>query len=492
MEIVTVENGKTDASGIETGGDRTLQTQERPKPEVARVTLPATDAELETRRKNIQASMGWLGKEQQIAPAAPAPAPAAPPVVVPPPAPPLAPAPAPAPAPTTEELITRTARATAIETARRVGSTMEAPPAGGAPVLDLNQEELSREDMRDYQILLKMEEIYPETRGIADKVKEFALSRYAYQGNWQEQNPGKEYDPKASEHEDFYKGEPEIDEEQFQDAKVALMVEEGVDRRMAPIEKERKLEKTMAETRGVIAANVMARIQEFVTAVDPAMAALLLVDGKFSLAKELVAKVAEADPVFSAVMDERVKPLYDMISELEKVAVSDGAYVLMPQSNALHALISRHVRTFEENMLAQPADKQVRNGKQFMTHADFNARMATAGKNAKKQAELEQFWTAECDDIEASIVSQFADGAKAEIEKIDRLGRARFKITEPAAPKPGATLPTTAPVLEPQPTNIRPAPPSLGAGNGSVDTNVPAPGSQKTKGQVAVETHWGG
>src|SRR6185295_4983751 len=188
----------------------------KPPPEPEKVKLPETEAELQQRRKDVEAAM-W-GPKPKPAPAAPEPettADAAPPALdeggAPAAAAPAAAAP-PAPAPVdTDALIAKTAA----KIGEEVGKAMDRQPAKPEPEPEA-EPELTPEDARDAEIIAKMEELDPSVKGKAEAFKAFALRRYDYETAWREKHPGATFNPDDAEHEEFYKGQPEIDPDAFQ------------------------------------------------------------------------------------------------------------------------------------------------------------------------------------------------------------------------------------------------------------------------------------
>ena len=498
MEIVTVNQGEGEA-GIQTGGDRTLVEQKKaqatPQTPETPETPPAepTEAELEARRAEVIASM-WGGKNETPAaaaattpPAAPAAAPAAPA-----PAAPAAPAPAaPATPPTTEQVIKDTASAVAKEVTRAISEQKPTTPPAEPPA----EPEMTPEDQRDLAIIQRMEADNPKLQGKAEEFRKFALSRYEYEAKWLRDNPGRTFNPDDAEHEEFYKGQPDIDTDAYEQARIDLMVDRKVEDRLRPIEEDKILEKAMP----VIAQQIQKNVHAMVADVSPELAALLKNGDQIDLSDAAVAKVAEADPIAARVLDRMIKTeVLPMVAALERSLLPGSANRLNPRENPLHAKIASHVLEFESEMKAKPVAEQVRNGKQFITREEYAAREreinrgpGTPQNKAKALNDLNSaYWRPDVDDIETVMVRDAAKRAKEQIKDLDDLAAKKYKG---GAPRQAAT-----PAAEPhQPEDPRPAgfvgrqkPPGVPSSSDTVDTTRGGPAGQKSFGDVAVETHW--
>lgn len=497
MEIVTVNQGEGEA-GIQTGGDRTLveqkpvaKAQEAPEtPE----TPPAepTEAELEARREEVIASM-WGGKKETPATTPPAATPPAAPVTpaaTTPPAAPTAAAPAATP-PTTEQVIKETASAVAKEVTRAISEQKPATPSAEAPV----ELEMTPEDQRDLAIIQRMEADNPKLQGKADEFRKFALSRYEYEAKWLRDNPGRTFNPDDAEHEEFYKGQPDIDTDAYEQARIDLMVDRKVEDRLRPIEEEKIIEKAMP----VIAQQIQKNVYAVVEGVDPALAALLKNGDSIDLSDARVAKISETDPIAARVLDAMIKTeVLPMVSALERSLLPGKSNQLNPRENPLHAKIASHVLAFESEMKAKPVAEQMRDGKQFITREEYAAREreinrgpGTPQNKAKALNDLNSaYWRPDVDDIETVIVRDVAKRAKEQIKDLDDLAAKKYKG---GAPRQAAT-PTAEPHVpeDPRPAGFigRQKPPGVPSSSDTVDTTRGGPAGQKSFGEVAVETHW--
>lgn len=504
MEIVTVETGKGEA-GIVTGGDRTLQEvpTTAANSQTSEVKLPETDAELEARRNNILRSMGWGGEAIPAAttPAAPA-SPATPETPATPAAPaapetPAATAPA-APAtvaPTTEELINRTATAVG----DKVAAALAKEPAQPTPATPAAPE-MTPEDVHTYQVIQKMEALGTAPKGHAEAFKAFAFKRYAYEAQWLADNPGKDFDP--DDHDEFYKAQPDIDEQSFEAAKIKLLVDQEVAARInaevAPKLQAIEAEKALEAARPVIATNVGNRVVEMVKKVDPAIGNILVVDGKINLSKDNIDRVFAADPIAAPILNRFImEEVHPMVVALE-MSILPGQPKLNPLQNPLHAEIAKHVHKFEDSIIKGPESGKVRDGRQFLTSAQYGNRVENimnssmpADMKTQKMQELEAgFWMVSIDDVQTVIVADAAERARKQIDEIEGMAVKKYgkPAAAPATPAPAPTTP--APVTPTPATTQRQRPPALSSSPTPVDTAPPGAAKSKTFGETATETHW--
>ena len=494
MEILTVEPGQNNL-GAELTADRQLKDatrSESPRPE----SKPLDDAELEKRRQTVAESMGWeIPKEEpkpaeppaEVTPSAqPAPAPAAPPVETPVNAPAAPAAAADAPKPV-EEIIAATAKA--------VGDQVTEAMRREEPTLETPTEPLSPEDQEAYQIILKMEELGTTKPGTAEAFKAFALARYAYQDNWEKANPAGTFDANDSEHEEFYKGQPQIDDEKYEEAKLALRVdrtvEERVNKALAPIREKAVME----ESKVLLATAVQDRIVQMIKAVSPDLTAVAVVNGRLDLSPDNIAKITDSDPIAASVLEpmllEELRPL---VIEIEKTTIPRLNYRLDPSRNRVHADIADYVGKLEQKL---SKSKETRGGKRFITIADYNARLSeiqamkspAAAKKAADALDREHYYVGP-DDIETFIVETLSERASKQIQQIDSIAARKYKKdAKPAAPKTDAQ-PSNTPAPIPAPATVPARPPSMGSQTDAVDARPNNQAAAKNWGETAVKTHF--
>lgn len=496
MEIVTVEPGSNNL-GAELTADRQLRDNSPANPQKPEIK-PLDDAELEKRRQSVAESMGWEKPKEEPKAAEPAatenPAPPAAPAA------PVAPAateakPAEQPAPPAEVEPAKPVEEIIAETAKAVGDQVTEAMRREEPVLETPLETLSPEDEEAYAIILKMEELRTAAAGTAEAFKKFALARYAYQDKWEQANPGRTFDANDSEHEEFYKAQPQIDDDKYEEAKIALRVdrtvEERVNKALAPIREQA----VMNESKVLLANAVQDRIVEMLKAVSPEVTAIAVVNGRLDLSADNVAKITDADPIAASVLEPMLlNELRPLIVEIEKTTIPGLNYRLDPTRNQVHAAIADYVGKLEQKLAKS---KETRGGKKFISIANYNERMAAieavkspAAKKAKAEALDREFFYVGPDDIETFIVESLSERAKAQIHQMDAIAAKKYKKNgSPPAPKQDAQ-PTVATPPQPPTPSVPARPPSMGSQTDAVDAKPNNQTAAKNWGETAVKTHF--
>ena len=498
MEILTVEQGKGEA-GIETGGERTLVQQTptatapppTPPPDDKAGAQPLTETELEARRAQVIASM-WGGKKEVAPPAPSTPPPSTPPpaeaVAAPAPAAPATPPPAETPPaatpPTTTEIIQQTAKAVA-EAVK--GTQGERPAAAPTPEPADLAETLNDDDLKDLAVFQRMESMNPAMKGKADEFKRFAKARYDYEAEWAKKNPGTPFNADDPEHEAFYKTQPDYDEDLFEEARVAIIADQQVEKRLRP-EREKAM---LDQAKPVIEQNLQKRIHAVLEQAKPEFAALARNGEQIALTQEAIDKMMAADPIAGGVLDNLMRSeVIPILAALEHSMLPGHA--LQP-GHPVTARVDAYLDQFEKKLGSAPANERQREGREFITIAEKTQKqqaiMDGPGNQIAKQKALKkldvQYWVATIDDVETMLVADVAQRAKAQIELLDGLAQKKYR---PAAPNPGAV--NGVPPSAPTPPN-RAKPPSVSGGSSeAVDTTKTGAAGAKSFGEIAVETHW--
>lgn len=480
--------------------------------EPPKVKMPETEAELEERRKRVEAAM-WgdpSPKKPEPTPVAegvPA-APAEPPAKVekeePKPDPKEAPATKPEPKPEPVDphaLITQTAK----EIGKEVGRAIEkAKPEPRQPETQTAEVELTTEDARDAEIISKMEELDPSLKGRTDAFKAFARRRYDYETDWRSKHPGAQFNPDDAEHEEFYKGQPEIDEALYARAERKIDVEKEVAEVVAPIKEKAEAEERRSKTDQAISAhapkileNVKNRIVESAAVVNPDVAKMLEKMDPLNLSKEDQEQLEETDPFTARFLGPLVRDeMIPMLVELEKSVTPGAEYQIDPEKNKVHAQIAKYVSKFETAMSAKP---EKRDGRDFITIADLSSQQdeilkskATDQVKDRKLKELaSRYWTASVDDVQKTIVEDISNRAKKAIDEFDGLARRKYKPEPKKAAANAPAQPATEEGSAASAANGKPRPPSVSSQATVVDTSRAGKQPEKSFGETAVAVHWG-
>lgn len=403
----------------------------------------------------------------------------------------------------TDDVIQRTARATAEAVGRELRPTEEpetvAEPAEG---------ELSPEDQSDHRAFQKLEQLNPARKGIADRFVQFVNARGEYEANWRKENPGKEFDQDADEHDAFYKQYAEFDSpktaEELEDAKIELKIDERFEKRLKPLEEQRRVEQINQQIQPRILKEVVGRIQALAAKIDPELAKKLVDDkGNFRMSKDDLEKIREDFPVEYDVLDELVSgkkdhaskiipqtSLVNVLSVLEQLPYSSHTGFRLNPQDPVHARVIDYMRDYENHMETAPADVKIQTftdktgqkfTKQFIAVQDLvefqNQILSRKITDKAKQRQLQdldtRYWTVAVDDIENIILDDLAAAAKAQIGKVNKL-----------VEKKSGKLPERRTFSQPLPATERtgqvekPQPPSLHTADVVSTSETGAPGSE--------------
>lgn len=260
--------------------------------------------------------------------------------------------------------------------------------------------ELEKSDARDLEVISFLEKSNPKKYSeFAKKTEEFFKEvLYPYKKKWLKENPGKSFDPDDAEHEAIYEKQPEIDPEDFEEAKVEWRAEKKADeliqKRVQP--KLDEIEQKEVER------DVNPRIEKHSkVAVDTL---LEVADAEF---KGLtIEKVREKDPLAANILQEAAEPLKVLVSELEKLSEARLKYRFNPDNDA-HVALRNFAMSYEDELSNMPQEEQLWNGKRFARQRDF------AAMNPAEQA---RHWTISGGDLRDVLIQRYADNIKTKLE----------------------------------------------------------------------------
>lgn len=508
-ETVTI-TAKPGTSGVSLTNKPQPKAPEKPVEQAPPADAPKpTDAEIEQRRHEVAVSMGWEkpkpAEPKQEAPPKPAEeAPKPTSEQAPAEAKPAEPKPGDDAEAREERLISRTAK----ETAHAVAEAMKPKPD---PEPKLKAPELNAEDQEIHRVLEFMEKSDPKAKGQAAAFYKFAQDRYAYQTKWEKENKGKEFDPDAPEHEEFFKQQPDVDEDAFEQARTDMRIEarvqERLDAELGPIrEKEAHAEQSeiVKKAMPVVVEQVSKQVLRLVESLDAKLAVHLKNEkGEIVLTKDHADKLAEADPIAAEVLEPMVMDeLAPIMLELEKTAIPGLKYQLNPAQNAIHARIASYVAEYERDVMSGPASVRTRtDGAEFITVAGKSKLQAEAneiGDKTKREAAMarieKDYFTLTIDELEDYILDDISARAQKKYERLD--GGAKKKYANAAA-KNGAVTPPEQPAVELQPAPViaqpaaRRRPPTVESQTDVVNVTGATAGGEKKFGEVMVETAFG-
>jgi len=362
----------------------------------------------------------------------------------------------PPPAPTATEIATATAKAVT----EALRPPAPAGPATPPPV------ELDKTDTRTFTVLQHLEKTNPtEYKGVADKFRAAQVKSYAYQEKWEKDNPGRDFDPESPEHEDFRKSvEVPFDQDDFEEARVALAAERIVAERMKPLN-QRQAEVDRAEAlrqaQPVIAQHIGTSRKSFWGMMGDEFKEVVTDAG--AVDGEKLKALVESDPIngirlqSAVALDKEVPEIVKLLNDLAPVAKpTDAVY-------GIHKAINDFGFRVEQSIAAEAPENQLDGrGRPFLPTAKYYALPAN---------QRESYWTLTPEVLIPLRAKHWADqaaaGVAAKQTEFDAMLRARG-ITPPARPQaaaaPAARNGGTAPPPEPddEPSG-KPASPSTGA-----------------------------
>ena len=474
------------ATKVVAESDEVILTQHQPAPKPEpKPKLP--DVEIAERKEQV-AKAGDIAaeslfsekpkKKEEAAPVVPAtPEPTPAPEVKPAPAPKKKPAPA--PQPTADENAERAARRVVDELAPEPEDVPEAP-------------ELTPEDQRHYEIFKAMADGDKKYAKLADEFVAFAKKRYDYEKAWLQENPGKEFDPAAEEHEEFFKKQPAFDEEDYEDARVTLkarkIVRDEIKQHLDPIEQRQQAERIQREVEPQLRLAAFTDTVEAAKGIAPELVALCVdKNGNPDYSPANLARAEEADPIAADVLGIAIKAqLMPLLDTVHRAFTPNIGFALNPKIQA-HARIIDEVRFFEESMTSAPDEIKTRAGKAFITIADWSkmvaqinsSRVSAATKEAKVKVLDAKYWTIGIGDLKSVITGAIIKDAKAEIEKRKRIASKQFGKPASAAIAPLPEIKPKPALPKPSQTPEKPAPPPSLSGGSEVNAALPSGGGEK-------------
>lgn len=444
--------------GADSGPEITIVQTPAPTPPAKEAPTPAvatpvklTDEELESRRKEMLSVHFGNGAKPPTKPDAPAKPeePAAKVEPDPPAAPPAKPEPR--RRPTTAEIASAaaaTGASKAIEAMLSQQQERQPAPKPDAPVV--NAAELSTDDKADLEAIQFMEQADQKNAGLAVKFADFARKTYDYRSKWQKDNPGREFEPNDDDHEEFYAGQP-VAFEAVQAAREQLKEHRIIEKAAAPLRQEMsELKRSLAEEKETprIRAVAFDGIRQLIEGASEEAKGIMIKDGNLDLSKANIERLKTEEPYIHGVLDSASRELTPIIEEIERVWNSPVRKPWDPARNPVHAQINRIAGESEALLLDQstPPEQRVRDGKTFISGAEWNNRLAAA-KTAEAQSAIRRaYWTFDGHDIRRLAIGRTIGAAKEKIEEFNNALNSRMKrgsaaSTHGTAPATPASIP---------------------------------------------------
>lgn len=242
--------------------------------------------------------------------------------------------------------------------------------------------ELMEEEERErYAVIQRMEKDFPKEAGKAKEYAESIQRSVAYQKTWEKDNPGKAFDPKASEHDAFYeKNDVEIDDHLYTKAAIRIEAERLFEKqdskeskRLAELEAKDKVR----EAEPLIAAAAAHARQSYYGMAGEEFAKVIDANGNVDNAE--LKRIVDADPGKAVVIQAASSvPLF--AADLHKLTNGLESF---DDKNPKHRFIAdfaeRQQQTLkamtpaEQSELAAKLNRKDVNGAAFVTAEEFNA-----------------------------------------------------------------------------------------------------------------------
>lgn len=472
-------------------------------PVVVEPSKPPTAEELQQRADETYASMGW-GKAPKVEEGTPPPvvepepvvvaAPAPEPVVVAEPAKPVVPQASPDMATIVKAAASEGVRIamTELPATARVATA----PASQKPPI-----ELTSDDQKDYDVIKFLERTDAKYKGKSAAYIEYVKANYAYQDDWGNKNSGREFNPNDPEHSDWYdKHQSPVTVDEIDDGREKMVEERIYNNRVKPELDRMNSERAIQQAMPTVIGNVHRKILMMVESVNPEIAKILMdASGNPSFTKEALAKADDFDPITFVELNRKVKQeLEPLLVELEKSAVQGATYRLDPTRNPIHAAIGHHVARVEAEMSSKPASERIRNGRSFLSIADYQ-RMSTNILNSdttddQKNQQLNdldaRYYCLDVDEIEDALVIHCAAEVKKAVDFLDGTAKRKYKPST-AVGQPAVVTPAVPSVgVAPSTPSTKPKAPSSAGGNDVVQTSHLGNQAPKSFADQMAETHY--
>lgn len=300
-----------------------------------------------------------------------------------------------------EAEITERAAAAAAEAATRAVSKMgrqeAAPVATKAPD---PKDSLSTAERKQFDAYNELEAIQPDRyKGVTAKYLKSLEAVQEYTKTWAKENPGQKFNPDAEEHNDFFaRIEPEVDEDDWIDAKANLRARDIAAKAVAPLnDKLAEMERTRAK----------AALEPFVQQKQLESVHMLLENFDPEVAAEIrkpdgLKGLSEKDPITAGILSKTVDLLVPLAAEVIRLH-DPGAGVEYDSRNGAHKEIADFILGQEQRIAALPAEDRMRDGKRFV------GRLAYRNLPAEEKA---GHWFLDQDDIINLFAQKYAVQAK--------------------------------------------------------------------------------
>lgn len=282
-------------------------------------------------------------------------------------------------------------------------------------------------EARKLKVLAQMEKQWPDKyKGVSESYKSGIKKLKAYADKWELDNPGKEFDESAPEHEEFVKSISESvgwDDDDYTetlaDLKAESKAEERLKKELEPVradldqfKRERKIREELPKIQSAAATAG----NHFWETLGEGFEGIIDDKGAIDTAK--VKELAESNPIAHDEAVSAVKVLEQQAATL--YCLSHGLEVFSDK-NASHVAIANFALQCEQRMLTRSPDKMFdAEGRKFVTKEQYLG---------MTKAEQNKHWTFDDQDLSLLLAADVAKKAKKKIadeeEKFARIAKAR-------------------------------------------------------------------
>lgn len=335
----------------------------------------------------------------------------------------------------------RAAAAAATAATKAVSDSLSRTSTKPADKLDKGPEDkLSDAERKQFVVYQELEQLDPTRyKGVTAKYIKSLDEISDYVKTWSKENAGVKFDADDKEHNAFFERvEPEVDEDDWVDAKASIRARQIADKAIAPVNErmqQMERERAKAALEPLVQQKQMEAMHSLLENFDPEIAASIR---KPDGAKELQAK----DPITADILNRTATNLFVLSAEVVRLHDPMGGVAYDP-SNAAHKEIADFIIGQEQRIgKLAPADK-TRDGQMFMPRQQFQ-------RLGEDQKHL--YWFLNQDDVIDLLAQKYAHQAKnlraARIEEFNKtaesLGYKKLEVSK-EAPKDDAAKPKETP-----------------------------------------------
>lgn len=292
------------------------------------------------------------------------------------------------------------------------------------------EDRLSAEERKQFVVYKELEQLDPTRyKGVVGKYIKSLEEISDYVKTWGKENPGVKFNPDGEEHNDFFaRVEPDVDEDDWVDAKASLRARDIAARAIAPVnERMQQMERARARTalEPIVQQKQLEAVHHLVEHFDPEVAASIRKpDG--------VKELGENDPITAGILNSTAEMLGSLAAEVIRLH-DPSAGVAYDGNNSAHKEIADFIMGQERRIASlAPQDKE-RDGKMFISRLQYQQ---------LPEEQKARYWYLSQDDVIYLMAQKYASQAKklrdSKIEEFnktaDRLGYKKSEASKSTLP----------------------------------------------------------